>query len=78
MHVRSFLVETLHPNFNSKVTPFICVPSWDPQGSLVSVQSGRMWGGTLDRKDTFPPFMKILRARLDPRALEKLLLLMVF
>jgi hypothetical protein len=39
--VRSFLAETLHPNFNSNDTPFICVPSWDPQGSLVSVQSGQ-------------------------------------
>jgi hypothetical protein len=24
MHVRSFLAETLHPNFNSKDVPFIC------------------------------------------------------
>jgi hypothetical protein len=62
----------LTSNFNSKDTPFICVPSWDPQGSLVSVQSGWMWSGTLDIKDTLPPsFMKILRAGLDPKALER-------
>jgi hypothetical protein len=72
MYVRSFLAETLSPNFNSKDTPFICVPSRDPQGSLVSVQSGQMRGGTLDIKDTLPPFTKILRAGLDHRALERL------
>jgi hypothetical protein len=71
MHVRSFLAETLHPNFNSKDIPFICVPSWVPQGSLVPVQSGQMWGGTLDVKDILLLFMKILRAGLDPRALER-------
>jgi hypothetical protein len=31
-----------------------------------------MSGGTLDIKDTLPLFMKILRAGLDPRALERL------
>jgi hypothetical protein len=31
-----------------------------------------MWGVTLDIKDTLPLFMKILRAGLDPRALETL------
>jgi hypothetical protein len=72
MHVRCFLGENLHPNFNSKDTPFICVPSQDPQGSLVSVQSGWMWGGTLDIKDTLPLFVKILKAGLDPRALKRL------
>jgi hypothetical protein len=48
----------------------ICIPSLDPQGSLVSVQSGRMRGVALDIKDTLPLFMKILRAGLGPRALE--------
>jgi hypothetical protein len=72
MHARSFLVETLCPNFNSKDSPLICVPSQDPWGSLVSVQSGSMWGETLDIKDTLLPFMTILRAGPDPRALERL------
>jgi hypothetical protein len=40
MHARSFLVEILCPNSNSKDTPFICAPSRYPQGRLVSVQSG--------------------------------------
>jgi hypothetical protein len=40
---------------------FYMCPFWDPQGSLVSVQSGQMWGGTLGINDTLPPFMKILR-----------------
>jgi hypothetical protein len=75
MHVRSFLVETLCPNFNSKDTPFICSLSQDLQGSLVSVQSGQMWGGTLDVKDTvLPPFMKILRAGLKPQGTGKTLI----
>jgi hypothetical protein len=49
---------------------YMC-PSWVPQGSLVPVQSGQMWGGTLDVKDILLLFMKILRAGLDPRALER-------
>jgi hypothetical protein len=72
MHVMSILVETLCPNFNPKDTPFICVPSWDPQGCLASVQSGQMWGGTMEIKDTFPPFMKIRRTALVSKALERL------
>jgi hypothetical protein len=47
-------------------------PILGPTGKLVSIQSGQMWGGTLDIKDTLPLFMKILRAGLDPRALERL------
>jgi hypothetical protein len=50
---------------------YMC-PIPGPKGKLVSVQSGRMWGGTLGIKDTLLSFMKILRAGLDPRALERL------
>jgi hypothetical protein len=53
-------------------TPFICVPSRDPQGSLVSVQSGWMWGGTLDIKDTLLPFYENPKGWADPSALERL------
>jgi hypothetical protein len=66
------LVETLCPNSSSKDTPFICVPSRDPQGSLVSIQSGPMWGKTLGIKDTLLPFMTILRARPGPETLVRL------
>jgi hypothetical protein len=72
MHGRFFLVETLHPNSSSKATPFVCVPSGDPQESLVSVQSGQMWGKTLGRKDILLPFMTILRAGPDPETLVRL------
>jgi hypothetical protein len=72
MHARAFLVKNLCPNCSSKGIPFICVPSGDPQGSLVSVQSGQMWGETLDIKDTLLPFMTILRAGPDPEALVRL------
>jgi hypothetical protein len=65
------ILHPLHPNSNSKDTPFICALSWNPQGSLVSFQSGQMWGGTLDIKDTLPHFMKILRAGLDPQGTGK-------
>jgi hypothetical protein len=72
MHARSFLVQTLHPNSSSKDTHFICVPTREPQGSLVSVQSGWIWGETLDIKDTLLLFMTILRAGPDPEALVRL------
>jgi hypothetical protein len=44
----------------------------EPTRKLVSVQSGWMWGETLGIKDTLLPFMTILRAGSDPRALERL------
>jgi hypothetical protein len=66
MHARSFLVEALCPNSSSKDIPFICALSWDPQGSLVSVHSGWMWGKTLGIKDTFCLFVTILKAGPDP------------
>jgi hypothetical protein len=72
--VRSFLAETLHPNFNSKDTPFICVPSRDPQGSLVSVQSGQKWGGTMDIKDTLPPFYENPKGWTGPQGTGKTLI----
>jgi hypothetical protein len=66
------LVESLRPNSSSKDIPFICAPSQDPQGSLVSVQSGQIWARTLGIKDTLPPFMTIPRAGPDPGALVRL------
>jgi hypothetical protein len=72
MHTRSFLMEALCPNSRSKDTPFIFAPSGEPQGSLVSVQSGWIWGETLDIKDTLLLFMTILRAGPDPEALIRL------
>jgi hypothetical protein len=51
---------------------FYTYPILDPTGKLVSVQSGQMWGETLSIKDTLLPFMTILRAGSDPRALERL------
>jgi hypothetical protein len=51
---------------------FYISPSWDPQGSLVSVKSGWMWGKTLGVKDILLSFMTILRAGPDPRALVRL------
>jgi hypothetical protein len=51
---------------------FYMCPIPEPTGKLVSVQSGWMWGETLGRKDTLLPFMTILRAGPDPRALESL------
>jgi hypothetical protein len=65
-------LKTLHPNSSSKDTPFICVPSQDPQGSLVSVQSRWIWGGTPGIKDILPPFMTILKAGPVPGALIRL------
>jgi hypothetical protein len=59
MHVRSLLAETLHPNFHSKDTPFICFPSQDPQGSLISVQTGWMWGWNTGYKGNISPFYEI-------------------
>jgi hypothetical protein len=50
---------------------YMC-PIPGPTGNLISVQSGQMWGGTLDIKDTLLSFMKIIRTRLDPSALERL------
>jgi hypothetical protein len=50
------LVKTLCPNSSYKYTPFICAPSGDPQGSLVSVQSRWMWGETLGIKGYTSPF----------------------
>jgi hypothetical protein len=70
MHVRSFLAEKLCHNFNS----FIYVPSWDPQGSLVPVQSRRMWGGTLDIKDTLPLFYENPKGWTRPQSLGKTLI----
>jgi hypothetical protein len=46
-------------------------PILEPTGKLVSVQSGWMWSETLGIKDTLLPFMTILRAGPDPRALER-------
>jgi hypothetical protein len=51
---------------------FYMCPIWGPQGSLVSVQSGWMWGKTLIIKDTLLPFMTILRAGPDPETLVRL------
>jgi hypothetical protein len=51
---------------------FYMCPILEPTGKLVSVQSGQMWGETLGIKDTLLPFMTILRAGPDPRALERL------
>jgi hypothetical protein len=44
----------------------------EPTGKLVSVQSGWMWGETLGVEDTLFPFMTILRAGPDSRALQRL------
>jgi hypothetical protein len=46
-------------------------PIPEPTGKLVSIQSGQIWGETLGIKDTLFPFMTILRAGPDPRALER-------
>jgi hypothetical protein len=51
---------------------FYMCPMPGPTGKLVSVQSGWMWGETLGIKDILLPFMTILRAGPDPRALERL------
>jgi hypothetical protein len=51
---------------------FYMCPIPEPTGKQVSVQSGQMWSETLGIKDTFLPFMTILRAGPDPRALERL------
>jgi hypothetical protein len=72
MHARSFFVEVLCPNCSSKDIPFICAPSWDPERSLISVQSGQMWGKTLGIKDTLLPLMTILRTGPDPEMLVRL------
>jgi hypothetical protein len=72
MHARSFLVDALCLNSSSKDIPFICAPSQDLQGSLVSVQSGQMWSKTLGIKDTLLPFMTILRAGPDLETLVRL------
>jgi hypothetical protein len=70
MHVTSFLAETLYPNFNSKDTPFICAhPGTHREAWYLSRVDDI---SRLDIKDTLPLFMKILRAGLDPRALERL------
>jgi hypothetical protein len=50
---------------------FYMCPIQEPTGKLVSVQSGQMWGETLGIKDTFLPFMTILRTGPDPRTLER-------
>jgi hypothetical protein len=51
---------------------FYMCPIPEHTGKLISVQSGRMWGETLGIKDMILPFMTILRAGSDPRALERL------
>jgi hypothetical protein len=51
---------------------FYMCPILEPTGKLISVQSGQMWGETPGIKDTLLPFMTILRAGPDPRALERL------
>jgi hypothetical protein len=51
---------------------FYMCPIPEPTGKLVSIQSGWMWGETLDIEVTLLPFVTILRAGPDPRVLERL------
>jgi hypothetical protein len=71
MHARSFLVDALCPNSSSKDIPFLCSPSQNPQGSWYLSRVDGCGGETLGIKDTLLPFMTMLRAGPDPRALER-------
>jgi hypothetical protein len=51
---------------------FYMCPIPEPTGKLVSVQSGWMRGETLGINDVLLPFMTILRAGPDSRALKRL------
>jgi hypothetical protein len=53
------------------LTPALGFSIPESTGKLVSVQSEQMWGEILGIKDTLLPFMTILRAGTDPRALER-------
>jgi hypothetical protein len=70
MDIRSFLAETLHPNFNSMDT----VPSRDWQGSLVSIQSGWMWSVNTGYKGYTSPFYENPKGWTRPQGTGKTLI----